>query len=114
MKFWEAMKALEEGKKVRNINWDKEGFIYLDEYSVCDENNFDVDDSVIDGYFVTSEWEIYKEPVKTYTFLEMIEQVKFGKSAYRKDWLVTRRAISKDVGDFSIEDTEAKDWIVVE
>lgn len=30
MKFWEAMKALEEGKKVRASNWEKEVWIDKD------------------------------------------------------------------------------------
>ena len=29
MKFWEAMKALEEGYKVRKVIWDPDVYIYL-------------------------------------------------------------------------------------
>ena len=58
MKFWEAMKAMEEGKKVRVVNWEPEYYIYLNE-------NFEIRD--VDGFFAELycsqylEWEILTE-----------------------------------------------------
>lgn len=47
MKFWEAMKALEEGKKVRKIDW-------VDGEHVCiDDEGFDI--------CVHGEWEVLNE-----------------------------------------------------
>ena len=60
MKFWEAMKAMEEGKKVRAVGWKPEYYIYLNE-------KFEIRDS--DGFFANfhevihlkMDWEIYEE-----------------------------------------------------
>lgn len=60
MKFWEAMKAMEEGKKVRNKDWMEEFYIYLNE----DNDILDERDAVCDLNFIGekgSEWEIYDD-----------------------------------------------------
>lgn len=61
MKFSEAMKLLEEGKKVRVIIWDKKQYIYynadLDE--ILNENG---ESYILGGYYLTDDWEEYIEP----------------------------------------------------
>lgn len=57
MKLWEAIKLLEEGKKIRMINWEKDWYLCLD------KQGYIVDE---EGYSPTininwQEWEIYKE-----------------------------------------------------
>ena len=66
MKFWEAMKALSEGKKVRIITWEP------NDKWVCNEG--------MTGWLYQAardrdcnEWEIYEEPVKTFSFMEMVD-----------------------------------------
>lgn len=60
MKFWEAMKAMEEGKKVRKAYWSEHQYIYLDKKNRCI-----IDDG--EDYFSIGniedeeEWEIYEE-----------------------------------------------------
>ena len=58
MKFWEAMKAAEEGKKVRNKRWVTGCYIYKEDtkYFTADGNLFCDFVRSIDG-----EWEIYEE-----------------------------------------------------
>ena len=74
MKFWEAMKSLEEGKKVRNKRWVTGCYIYKEDikYFTADGNLFCDFVRSIEG-----EWEIYEEkkPVdedfkKLYSYLK--------------------------------------------
>lgn len=60
MKFWEAMKCLEEGKKVRRTIWKENEYLYVDEkHEIKDE----------EGYYAElcttgkDDWEVY-EPKK--------------------------------------------------
>lgn len=55
MKFWEAMKALQEGEYIRLTNWKERLFIRADEYGVIyDQDNnyfYNLDDiMLIDGW----------------------------------------------------------------
>ena len=60
MKLWEAMKALESGKKVRRIDWAPDEYIYLDIYhEVIDNNGSLADKDILDNIHMT--WEIYKD-----------------------------------------------------
>ena len=67
-------------------------------------------------------WELYEEPQKTYSFMEVVKQLKEGKKFERKKWTnsyvrilhgnVLR--IREDLGYcLSLEDFEAADWIEV-
>ena len=64
MKFWQAMKALEEGKKVRRRNWEHGEYI---EWEDCDINNNVTDEKGIVFELSTlycvddNEWEIYDD-----------------------------------------------------
>lgn len=57
MKFWEAMRELQEGKKVRNKDWAEEQYIYL----TADNEIFDEQDIECCFNFIGSEWEIYDD-----------------------------------------------------
>lgn len=59
MKFWEAMKALEEGKKVRRSYWEKDNYIYIDSDNILRDNYDDPQDL----YYIPNDdddWEIYE------------------------------------------------------
>ena len=60
MKLWEAMKALEDGKKVRRIDWAPNEYIYLDSYNeVINNYGTSADKEILDNIYMT--WEIYKD-----------------------------------------------------
>lgn len=60
MKFWEAMKCLEEGKKVRKKIWHKDGYLTIKNNHIVDEWD---DDEIVSTFSLDGEWEIY-EPKK--------------------------------------------------
>ena len=57
MKFSEAMKLLEEGKKVRRVEWNKYEYIYLDN----EGRLLNDDGSDYKPYKITGEWEEHIE-----------------------------------------------------
>ena len=57
MKFWEAMKALEEGKKVRKTSWTENCYLYIDE----DGSFYDNREQIPILYTIGTEWETYEE-----------------------------------------------------
>lgn len=60
MKLWEAMKALEDGKKVRRIDWAPNEYIYIDSYNeVINNYGASADKEILDNIYMT--WEIYKD-----------------------------------------------------
>lgn len=60
MKLWEAMKALEDGKKVRRIDWAPNEYIYIDSYNeVINNYGAPADKEILDNIYMT--WEIYKD-----------------------------------------------------
>ena len=60
MKFWEAMKAMQEGKKVRNKEWTNEQYLYLSaDNQILDEHGYVASIDYI-GLGETT-WEIYEE-----------------------------------------------------
>lgn len=129
MKFWEAMKALEEGKKVRCKTWSKGGNIYI-ELPIGSPNKFLSESGrsaqlcISSDLHLFDEWELYEEPVKTYSFIEILPFLKDGKKArrncFRGDahiYLKKTGRISWSNGDnfpFSFQDFEVTDWILVE
>lgn len=70
MKFWEAMKSMEEGKKVRNKNWTKEEYIYL----TADNEVFDEcgNECILSFIRKGSEWEIYDDRKPAPTILKTL------------------------------------------
>lgn len=122
MKFWEAMKALEEGKKVRCCNWLKHEFIFKElKYGFISYIN-DIWKGP-SGYWVCNEWEIYEEPIKTYSFMEILPFLKEGKKIKRNDWSHHWKIINGLICIFCEEEylpahiypkyLEATDWIIV-
>ena len=87
MKFWEAMKSLEEGKKVRHISWYDAHYLYIDNcgivrHSIGGEEYKEVVD-------MHSEWELYddrKEVPKIfkdlYKLINEIEGMKWNDDVY--------------------------------
>ena len=76
MKFWEAVKAMEEGKKVRRTYWEKDAYIHIDYDNILRDNY----NNPQDLYYISNDdgdWEIYEEkkPVdedfkKLYSYLK--------------------------------------------
>jgi hypothetical protein len=56
MKFWEAMRYLEEGKKVRKVGWNEKDYICLNENEIVDE-----DGDLYSSVSICEEWELYEE-----------------------------------------------------
>ena len=54
MKFWEAMKAMEEGKKVRRAYWEKSRYVTLDIFDNIVDNKGNSFNIIIDD-----KWELY-------------------------------------------------------
>lgn len=124
MKFWEAMKCLEEGKKVRCKDWpDKK------RYHISDANLLMVSSFSIFVDEVYKEWEIYEEPPMTHSFPLIIRLAREGKiKKFRRhswddehysyfwcdEWKTIRFHTSLcDSATFLLEDIEALDWIEV-
>lgn len=65
MKFWEAMKALKEGKKIRRTYWEENSYIYIDSDNMlrdnydCLQNLYYIPDDDDDDN--DDDWEIYEE-----------------------------------------------------
>lgn len=125
MKFWEAMKALEEGKRVRCIGW-----IGLN--SFCSKNLTCGEDAnrmlLHHGWLL--EWELYEKPEQTLSFAEVVKGLKEGKIFRRKGWsdrdaiiestsckfYPSTKRINNQHGDLCplwLEDFEANDWVEV-
>lgn len=73
MRFDEAMKALEEGKKVRSVDWGSSFWIKVD---ACDSYHRMID---LTKSLVDSEWELYEEPEKLLSWTEVEEGLENGK-----------------------------------
>ena len=59
MKLWEAMKLLEEGNKVRRVNWEKDVYVYKgDDGEYYKSNGEDFDIIYLDNM---NEWELYDD-----------------------------------------------------
>ena len=111
MKFWEAMKALEEGKKCRACIWSEgEHVVSVSDivYELCDTEEYRLLD------LVTCDWELYEEPVKTYTFQEIIPFLRDGKRVRRLSG--SSILVKGDNSGFCLtfKDVESNDWIVLE
>ena len=72
MKFWEAMKHLEEGKKVRRTIWEENEYLYVDE-------NHDIKDE--EGYHFElcttgkDDWEVYEPKKEVDEKLKLLFQI---------------------------------------
>lgn len=123
MKFLEAIKAMEEGKKVRSIEWPREEYVFLSKSGhIKNEENID---SNLYSDSPSQEWEIYQEPEKTYTFHQALKLLKNGSIMNRKSSSGPTFGVCMRDGllyyvhrfcfplTFNLEDYEATDWIEV-
>src|ERR1700677_3507089 len=127
MKFWEAMKALDEGKKVHCPSW--KGYVKWQmalnslniPHIIAQSGRDGIDFCVYLYQCLGADWEIYEEPVKNYSFPEAIELMKEGKKMTRPSWMENSYVHLNMHGYFdkygypinwSIKDIEATDWII--
>jgi hypothetical protein len=78
MKFWEAMKAMEEGKKVRCTCWAKDS--YVDQGSLTQGEVFSI------GLLMNEKWELYEETLTFLSFAQVMQGLKEGRKFRRKSW----------------------------
>src|SRR5258706_7425340 len=114
MKFSEAMKHLEEGKKVRCKLWSRryEKEIY---WQLGNDINLP---SGCDWEDVMSEWELYDDSPK-FSFPEVVKGLREGKRVRRKSWH-SFIFVHQEMGllrneegytfQWDLEDFEAHDW----
>ena len=76
MKFWEALKLVDEGKTVTQTSY----FIPVNKTSL---NSSLAEDAF--SYW-EDEWEVYQEPEKLLSFEEVVKGLKEGKTYRRKAW----------------------------
>jgi hypothetical protein len=118
MKFWEAMRELETGKKVR-IRGSKPN-TYLEKR---DRIFYFGTWSTLSSY-IDDNWELYEEPVRLLSFAEIVQGLREGKRFRRKDSNLIIFAYPDKDGTIcieksneawiaSLEDLEANDWIEV-
>lgn len=130
MKFEEAVKQAELGKKIRNVTWDKDKFIYLDTYY---DNLIWYNHHRFDALFpndvipfplyceIITPWEIYvKETeieieLELINFQEALKAFKEGKTIkrYKYSSMFTRGRLFTTELVFSCEDVFADDWIII-
>lgn len=115
MKFSEAMKALEDGKKVRCCSWGEEEWVNKDTI-LPDWMRLNCS-CLIDQY-----WEVYEEPKPKLSFVEVVKGLKQGKIFKRAKWPegmyvyedkyehVHINLYGGELWHFKIEDFEATDW----
>jgi hypothetical protein len=127
MNVVEAIRELESGNRVRDVDWDEGHWIRCEKlrfrkYAIV--NEYGSPHLELDLNCLTK-WEIYQEPQKTYSFSEMIEGVRQGKTAKRKIWETNTAPVrykygfclTKDLIDkvaLRVFDIEATDWVFVE
>ena len=61
MKYWEAIKCLEEGKKVRHMSWHDDNYLYTDSRGVVRKNIGGVSCIYKEVIDVDSKWELYDD-----------------------------------------------------
>ena len=77
METWEAMKLLQEGKKIRRQAWARGEYIHLINGVLLDEKNRDFDANYIKEMFFNSvsPWEEYKEGSQSWQNPHQVGQV---------------------------------------
>lgn len=120
MKFHEAMKQLEEGRKVRRSDWSSEKWIAM---GGCECAGSDCCLYYMRPKNFEYEWELYEEPQKLLSFDMVVKGLREEKKFRRKDWGVSKFISQRsgaivnecnDIGNFFLlEDYEANDWIEV-
>lgn len=110
MKFWEALKCLEQRKPVRRKDFNEVICTFYEMAKFFSDSCIDEISS-----HLQAKWEIYQKPEKTYTFMEILPMLKEGKRFKRKDWTSFHSAMLKDEEiNITLADLFAIDWIEVE
>lgn len=113
MKFYEALKALDEGKKVRVKTWHNKNAYVMQDFPHAIDNEgrpWETAHFFMGESNKQLEWEIYEKPPKPYTFMEVVKGLKEGKRFRRKYW---NELLFGAPPFLSKEDFEATDWIEV-
>ena len=97
MTFFEAMRELEEGKKVRNVNWIDGLHLFKEENKICFSETTKVK-CLNDVDLNFGPWEIYKEPILTDEEKEYLNNV--IKPFKNKVCHIVKNTISFYDGDF--------------
>lgn len=109
MRFWEALRELENGKSIIREDYEKDPFHSLEDLAKFMSN---MRSPEILGDF-TSIWQLYEEPQKLLSFPEVLEGLKKGKKFKRKDWDGWINEKSFPPFMLYLSDIQATDWIEV-
>ena len=115
MNIIEAAKLMKQGYKVRLGRWCENQYLYNHLDIIRDERDEEHELSLCE--VLDQDWEEYIEESRLHTFEEAIVALKNGKTIKRNLW--TTKVIERDFCDdysveFTIDDFEANDWIIVE
>ena len=118
MKFSEAMKALQEKRLIRCKSWAPNEYISITRVAF----RFSREE-------ILEEWEIYEHPIQKYNFMQILRHIKEGKKVRRLAWTSPEKVIrgvnfqqslsgiqehgSSALPQFTVDDFEASDWVVV-
>lgn len=107
MKFWEAAKLYDDGKKIRGTWWHPEAWISLS----GEGGNIP---SLHFSCLISQEWELFEEPQKLVSFPEVVKGICQAKKFRRKTWKAGVIVGYSECGTRLLwEDFEATDWIEV-
>lgn len=114
MNFIEAVKFAKIGKKIRNSNWDKGYYIWMQSdyfFNPSNEKYFPNLNSILE-----TNWDIYEEKLEMYTFREAFEAYEKGKRIRREDknYYLSSLLILNNKPIFSYEDILATNWMIEE
>lgn len=115
MKFWEAMKAIEDGKKVTWSGFNNGTYIDKSNIGFLCLGDFYLKD------LIGNEWELYEECPKLLNFHAVIEGLKYGRKYKRASSEWPNKALVQlkeeefiaNFDQIQIRDIEATDWIQV-
>lgn len=121
MKFWEAVREMQLGKKVRRTQWPSSWYVYICSGQLLQESGSlfrPMGPSLERG-----DWEIYEEPDKLLSFQEVVKGLKEGKKFRRKEWsnkdyfiFCSPAGIASPAhcaAHLHPEDFEANDWVEI-
>lgn len=129
MNIFEAIEALNDGKKIRCQDWGVDEYVYFNskDETIEDENGENISLS-LDSYSFRVEYKIYEEPEKLMSLYQSCRLLNEGKKVKRKNWqnaYISRDPISHQMLYYSkfraydvfwsplIDDLLADDWVEV-
>lgn len=108
MKAWEILKALEDGKKMKPISWNKNHYVWMDEdFTIYDRNNHEMD--LHKTLYSYDEWEVYNKEAN-----EMLNKFKDLRSKKKQndfEQLYNKYKESVDNGSSGLTTTDKHDFI---